>query len=139
MRAVCLAALLAGPAGAEGLAGDALCTAAWTKLSLNCAGAVNALTGAPGGVVRADGIAELMREMVWECVRVGRAVGRFEAEAVVEGSVAIGADDPGGAGRAFRQLHAGGVARGDDRAPGVARHAEPVHLDDHPRRRARRV
>ncbi|HEX8471193.1 MAG TPA: 2-dehydropantoate 2-reductase [Brevundimonas sp.] len=50
-------------------------TAAWTKLSLNCAGAVNALTGEPGGVVRAEGVADLMREMVWECVRVGRAVG----------------------------------------------------------------
>ena len=54
---------------------DDFLTAAWTKLSLNCAGAVNALTGRPGGVVRAPGIADLMREMVWECVRVGRAVG----------------------------------------------------------------
>ena len=54
---------------------DDFLTAAWTKLSLNCAGAVNALTGEPGGVVRAEGIADLMREMVWECVRVGRAVG----------------------------------------------------------------
>ena len=50
-------------------------TAAWTKLSLNCAGAINALTGEPGGVVRAEGVADLMREVVWECVRVGRAVG----------------------------------------------------------------
>lgn len=54
---------------------DDFLTAAWTKLSLNCAGAVNALTGAPGGVVREPGIADLMREMVRECVRVGRAVG----------------------------------------------------------------
>ena len=54
---------------------DDFLTAAWTKLSLNCAGAVNALTGEPGGVVRAEGVADLMREMVWECVRVGRAVG----------------------------------------------------------------
>jgi len=50
-------------------------TAAWTKLSLNCAGAINALTGEPGGVVRAEGIADLTRQLVWECVRVGRAVG----------------------------------------------------------------
>ena len=50
-------------------------TAAWTKLALNCAGAVNALTGLPGGVVRADGVADLMGQMVGECVAVGRAVG----------------------------------------------------------------
>ncbi|AQR61289.1 2-dehydropantoate 2-reductase [Brevundimonas sp. LM2] len=50
-------------------------TVAWTKLALNCAGAVNALTGRPGGVVRAAGIGALMRGMVRECVLVGRAVG----------------------------------------------------------------
>jgi len=54
---------------------DDFLTVAWTKLSLNCAGAVNALTGQPGGVVRAEGVAELMRQMVRECVAVGRAVG----------------------------------------------------------------
>lgn len=59
----------------EASTADDFLTAAWTKLSLNCAGAVNALTGEPGGVVRAEGVADLMREMVWECVRVGRAVG----------------------------------------------------------------
>jgi len=50
-------------------------TIAWTKLSLNCVGAVNALTRQPGGVVRKDGVADLMRAMVRECVLVGRAVG----------------------------------------------------------------
>ncbi len=54
---------------------DDFATVAWTKLALNCAGAVNALTGQPGGVVRAQGIADLMRAMVRECVAVGRAVG----------------------------------------------------------------
>ncbi|MFJ6024798.1 2-dehydropantoate 2-reductase [Brevundimonas sp. NPDC092305] len=54
---------------------DDFLTVAWTKLSLNCAGAANALTGEPGGVVRADGMSDLMREMVRECVAVGRAVG----------------------------------------------------------------
>ena len=50
-------------------------TLAWTKLALNCAGAVNALTGLPGGVVRSPGVADLMRGMVRECVQVGRALG----------------------------------------------------------------
>ncbi|CAN5262065.1 2-dehydropantoate 2-reductase [soil metagenome] len=48
---------------------------AWAKLALNCSGALNVLTGRPGGVVRADGLADLTRAMVWECVRVGRAEG----------------------------------------------------------------
>ena len=54
---------------------DDFATVAWTKLALNCAGAVNALTGLPGGVVREPGVADLMRGMVRECVLVGRAVG----------------------------------------------------------------
>ena len=54
---------------------DDFTTVAWTKLSLNCVGAVNALTGQPGGVVRKNGVADLMRAMVRECVLVGRAVG----------------------------------------------------------------
>ncbi|WP_426036852.1 2-dehydropantoate 2-reductase [Brevundimonas sp. DC300-4] len=54
---------------------DDFTTVAWTKLALNCAGAVNALTGLPGGVVREAGVADLIRAMVRECVLVGRAVG----------------------------------------------------------------
>ncbi|WGM30322.1 2-dehydropantoate 2-reductase [Brevundimonas sp. NIBR11] len=54
---------------------DDFTTVAWTKLSLNCAGAINALTRQPAGVVRKPGVADLMRAMVWECVCVGRAIG----------------------------------------------------------------
>lgn len=54
---------------------DDFTTVAWTKLALNCAGAVNALTSLPGGVVTKPGVADLMRGMVQECVLVGRAVG----------------------------------------------------------------
>lgn len=54
---------------------DDFTTVAWTKLALNCAGAVNALTGLPGGVVREAGVADLIRAIVRECVLVGRAVG----------------------------------------------------------------
>ena len=44
IRAGLLALVLAGPAGAEGLAGDALCNAAWTKLAegLGVLGSVSA-------------------------------------------------------------------------------------------------
>ena len=50
-------------------------TAAWKKLALNCAGAVNALTLRPSGVARREPIADLMRALVRECVAVGRAQG----------------------------------------------------------------
>lgn len=50
-------------------------TAAWKKLGLNCAGAVNALTLRPSGVARREPIAEIMRALVAECVAVGRAEG----------------------------------------------------------------
>jgi 2-dehydropantoate 2-reductase len=50
-------------------------TAAWKKLALNCAGAVNALTLKPAGVARREPIADLMRALVGECVAVGRAEG----------------------------------------------------------------
>lgn len=50
-------------------------TVAWTKLALNCAGAVSALTLQPGGVAWRDDIADIQRAMVRECVAVGRAEG----------------------------------------------------------------
>ncbi len=50
-------------------------TAAWRKLALNCAGAVNALILQPAGVARREPIAEIMRALVGECVAVGRAEG----------------------------------------------------------------
>lgn len=54
---------------------DDFLSVAWNKLALNCAGAVCALTGQPGGVVAAPGVSLLMRKLVAECVEVGRAVG----------------------------------------------------------------
>jgi 2-dehydropantoate 2-reductase len=50
-------------------------TAAWKKLGLNCAGAVNALTLRPSGVAQRAPIADIMRALVAECVAVGRAEG----------------------------------------------------------------
>jgi len=64
-------------------------TAAWRKLALNCAGAVNALTLKPAGVARREPVAEIMRALVGECVAVGRAEGADLPpdlpQAVVEG------------------------------------------------------
>jgi 2-dehydropantoate 2-reductase len=89
-------------------------TAAWRKLALNCAGAVNALTLKPAGVARREPIAEVMRALVGECVAVGRAEGADLPsdlpQAVVEGYRAGPADG-------INSLHA-------DRAAG-----RPMELD----------
>lgn len=50
-------------------------TAAWRKLAVNCAGAVNALTLKPAGIAADEEIADLMRALVGECIAVGRAEG----------------------------------------------------------------
>ena len=50
-------------------------TAAWRKLAVNCAGAVNALTLQPAGIAQDDEAADLMRALIRECVAVGRAEG----------------------------------------------------------------
>lgn len=50
-------------------------TAAWRKLAVNCAGAVNALTLQPSGIAHDDEAADLMRALIRECIAVGRAEG----------------------------------------------------------------
>jgi 2-dehydropantoate 2-reductase len=54
---------------------DDFTTAIWLKLCLNCAGAPCAVVLKPQGIVHQAGVAELMRELVRECVAVGRAAG----------------------------------------------------------------
>jgi 2-dehydropantoate 2-reductase len=50
-------------------------TAIWRKLCLNSAGAVSAVLLKPAGIAHHDGVAELMRAIVRECLAVGRAEG----------------------------------------------------------------
>jgi 2-dehydropantoate 2-reductase len=50
-------------------------TAVWRKLCLNSAGAVSAVTLKPAGIVRHDGVAALMRDIILECIAVARAEG----------------------------------------------------------------
>lgn len=50
-------------------------TAVWRKLCLNSAGAVSAVLLKPAGIAHHDGVADLMRSIVRECVLVGRAEG----------------------------------------------------------------
>jgi 2-dehydropantoate 2-reductase len=48
---------------------------AWAKLCLNCAGALNAILLQPSGVMRDESVAEAARQLVRECIAVGRAEG----------------------------------------------------------------
>ncbi len=62
-------------------------SAAWRKLAVNCAGAVSALVLKPAGIAQRDGIAEVMRGLVRECIAVGRAEGADLDDALVEAVV----------------------------------------------------
>lgn len=50
-------------------------TAAWRKLAINCSGIVSAITRRAAEVAHEEGVAEVMRELVRECIAVGRAEG----------------------------------------------------------------
>jgi 2-dehydropantoate 2-reductase len=52
---------------------DDFTTAVWRKLCLNSAGAVSAVVLKGAGISHHEGVAELMRAIVRECVAVGRA------------------------------------------------------------------
>jgi len=62
-------------------------TAAWKKLCLNSAGAVCAVLLKPAGIVHHDGVAEVMRAIVRECIAVGRAEGASLEDSMAEGIV----------------------------------------------------
>jgi 2-dehydropantoate 2-reductase len=67
---------------------DDFVTAVWRKLCLNCAGAVNAVLVKPAGISHHDGVAEIMRTLVRECVAVGRAEGAKLEDSIPDDIVA---------------------------------------------------
>jgi 2-dehydropantoate 2-reductase len=62
-------------------------TAAWRKLCLNSAGAVCAALLAPAGIVHHDGVADVVRAIVRECIAVGRAEGAVLEDTLADGIV----------------------------------------------------
>ena len=50
-------------------------SAAWRKLCINSAGAINALTLKPAGVLRGDAFGQVAKDIVAECAAVARAEG----------------------------------------------------------------
>ena len=67
---------------------DDFITAVWRKLCLNCAGAVSAVLLKPAGIAHHDGVAEIMRTLVRECVAVGRAEGATLPDSIPDDIVA---------------------------------------------------
>ena len=61
-----------------------LITAAWSKLCINCAGALCALTQKPSGVLRTDAMSRILLDMVQECIAVGRAEGAHLDDAIAQ-------------------------------------------------------
>jgi len=74
-------------------------TAAWRKLCLNVAGgAITALTDRTLEVMREPGVARLARDLVLECVAVGRAAGAILDEGLADEIVTSMIEGPGDAG-----------------------------------------
>lgn len=67
---------------------DDFTTAVWRKLCLNSAGAVSAVLLAGARIAHHEGVAELMRNIVRECIAVGRAEGATLADTVPDDIVA---------------------------------------------------
>ena len=68
------AALFAGTTAKTMLVDDFV-TAAWWKLCINSVGALNAIAGKPAGILRDEAMGRIARELVAECVAVGRMQG----------------------------------------------------------------
>ncbi|MBO9713851.1 2-dehydropantoate 2-reductase [Sphingomonas sp.] len=63
-------------------------TAAWRKLAINCAGIVNGIALQPNGLAHDEGVAEVIRAVVRECVAVGRAEGAAMPDSIPDEIVA---------------------------------------------------
>jgi 2-dehydropantoate 2-reductase len=81
------AELFNGSAAEIEVTGDWL-SAAWRKLCINAAGALNALTLKPAGVFWNDEVARVAMEIVGECAAVGRAEGARLADDIGQQVVA---------------------------------------------------
>lgn len=82
-------------------------TALWRKLSINSAGVVSALVMRGAEVSHDEGIAALMRDLVRECIAVGRAEGADMADDVAEAVVSHYRSMPGDS---INSIHADRIA-----------------------------
>jgi 2-dehydropantoate 2-reductase len=98
-------------------------TAAWRKLCLNVAGgAVTALTDQPQGIMRRPDVAQVARDLIRECLVVGRAEGAGLDEGLVEEIVTAMMLAPAEAGTSMlTDRRAGRLLEADARNGAVAR------------------
>ena len=87
------AQLFAGTAAKTMLVDD-FATAAWWKLCINSVGALNAITGKPAGILRDEGMGHIAKQMVAECVTVGRMEGSHLEEDLPEQVLAMYRNQP---------------------------------------------
>jgi len=59
-------------------------TTAWKKLCLNSAGVVQSVLLAPAGISHHDGVADILRAIVRECIAVGRARGAVLGDEIAD-------------------------------------------------------
>jgi 2-dehydropantoate 2-reductase len=59
-------------------------SAVWRKLCINAAGIISALLLKPAGVMRYEAIGDIARQLVRECVEVGRAEGAVLDDSLIE-------------------------------------------------------
>jgi 2-dehydropantoate 2-reductase len=98
-------------------------TAAWRKLCLNVAGgAITALTDRPLGVMRRPDVAQVARDLIRECIMVGRAEGAILDGGLVEEVVTSMVVAPAEAGTSMlTDRRAGRLLEADARNGVVAR------------------
>ncbi|MEO6568592.1 MAG: 2-dehydropantoate 2-reductase [Opitutaceae bacterium] len=88
-RAGCdFASLFAGTKVEVETTGD-FTTELWRKLCVNAPGVLCALLMQPNGIFRDEGVAEVAREIIRECIAVARAEGALLDESVVEPSLDV--------------------------------------------------
>ncbi|MGL1921781.1 MAG: 2-dehydropantoate 2-reductase [Hyphomicrobiales bacterium] len=83
-------------------------TAAWKKLCINCAGAVSALVNQPANIAKNPKAADLMRNLIRECIEVGRVEGATIDPEIIEKVVASQCAAPDGA---TNSMHADLIAK----------------------------
>jgi 2-dehydropantoate 2-reductase len=98
-------------------------TAAWRKLCLNVAGgAITALTDQTLGVMRRPDVAQVARDLIYECILVGRAEGAVLDEGLVEEIVTSMVLSPAEAGTSMlTDRRAGRLLEADARNGAVVR------------------
>ncbi|MDQ8185905.1 2-dehydropantoate 2-reductase [Pelagicoccus sp. SDUM812002] len=82
-------------------------TAAWRKLCINAAGAISALVNQPANIAADPRAADIMKNLIQECIAVGRAEGATLDETIIQTVVSGAAAAPDGS---MNSLHADLVA-----------------------------